>query len=669
VNVDVANPDDKGQPQSQPKPQPKPKPQPQKDTPKFPAGQGGAPKQPDPKGNIIEAVFIDDTGKELSKVAIGDKVRVRIHSKNMVGKHIQYVVWEYDTTSNDEVYRSGNIKIPADVCDTSGFVISKDIFEKGIDSPIGDPDADKQNYFIEIISKELSAESQKFGVNSEGLMEVEKVKSAAGVQKTEKPKKQGSCICQEQYKDLVWGEKVSCEFRKKVVQICAELWGENRKMEMANGLMAVMNVETRGSFKAQQLEGWKSTKDPKEMTIRDFWKEGNRKSSRAIGLIQFTQDALQNNLKEYKSNAKLSVEERFDELNKLKLEYAQMGEIKQLDKVKKYFEPQKNSIKSPEDIYLSVFAPTGVGKLDNYVLYQKYDNPSTNSEKTSTKNYKANESVDTASKGNTKSDGKIQRSEILERYHDSTKQGKLFTVKTFSCSNNISTNEDKLTNEGYYIYLDGSIKYIECKDVINYYIQTKSGSTNFKKIATLNKNTYGMVQIPSSGKGFNRYGTEDKGGISGKETVGKGDHYLLPSTAAALFGIIYEASEKGWEIHLGDMSSENGSDPWQSGGHHHAGHGHMGKRKGLDIDFRYLNKNGISFQGLNTSSSFDEEKNETIYQLGHKYGFRKNYASGLTQYKKYGVNPSVGGHYDHGHFGLSNINLETIKSLNVKILN
>jgi predicted chitinase len=193
VNVDVANPDYKGQPQNQPQP----KPQPDKHTPKFPAGQGGGPKQPDPKGNIIEAVFIDDKGNELSKVAVGDKVRVRIHSKNMVGKHIQYVIWEYDTTSNDEVYRSGNIKIPADVCDTSGFVITKDIFGKGIDSPIGDPDSDAQNYFIEIISKDLSAESQKFGVNSEGLMQVEKVKSAAGVQKQPEPEvpKTGKCFC------------------------------------------------------------------------------------------------------------------------------------------------------------------------------------------------------------------------------------------------------------------------------------------------------------------------------------------------------------------------------------------------------------------------------------------------------------------------------------------
>ena len=39
VNVNVANPDYKGQPQNQPKP----KPQPEKHTPKFPVGQGGVP--------------------------------------------------------------------------------------------------------------------------------------------------------------------------------------------------------------------------------------------------------------------------------------------------------------------------------------------------------------------------------------------------------------------------------------------------------------------------------------------------------------------------------------------------------------------------------------------------------------------------------------------------
>ncbi|QYS92020.1 hypothetical protein JJC04_05210 [Flavobacterium covae] len=43
-------------------------------------------------------------------------------------------------------------------------------------------------------------------------------------------------------------------------------------------------------------------------------------------------------LGEYKSNKSLSVEERFDELNRVKLKFAKMSELVQLDYVKKYFE-------------------------------------------------------------------------------------------------------------------------------------------------------------------------------------------------------------------------------------------------------------------------------------------------------------------------------------------
>ncbi|HCM36174.1 hypothetical protein [Chryseobacterium sp.] len=198
TNVDVANPDHKtGQQPTQPKSQP------QTNTPKFPTGQGGGPRQPDPKGNIIEAVFVDSSGKELSKVAVGNKVHVRIHSKNMVGKYIQYVIWEYDMGANDEVYRSGNIKIPADLCDTTGFVITKDIFKKGVDSFIpNDPDQKTQNYFIEIISKDLAAESKKFGVSSEGLLTVENPLSPSGVQNTPKPEQSADGKCPNCEKDI-----------------------------------------------------------------------------------------------------------------------------------------------------------------------------------------------------------------------------------------------------------------------------------------------------------------------------------------------------------------------------------------------------------------------------------------------------------------------------------
>lgn len=115
------------------------------------------------------------------------------------------------------------------------------------------------------------------------------------------------------------------------------------------------------------------------------------------------------------------------------------------------------------------------------------------------------------------------------------------------------------------------------------------------------------------------------------------------------------------------MSSKNGSDPWQAGSFHHAGHGHNGNRKGLDCDFRYLNTSGKSYQGLNTSSVFDSEKNKTVFTLAYKYGFRKNFCAnpitvlgstvlGLTHQED---------HDDHGHIGLTDLDLEEVLSLNV----
>lgn len=109
-----------------------------------------------------------------------------------------------------------------------------------------------------------------------------------------------------------------------------------------------------------------------------------------------------------------------------------MGEIKQLDYVKKYFEPSKNKIKTPEDIYLHVFAPKGVNQSDNYVLYEK-----------GTIEYTQNESVDKKSKGANKGDGKIQRSEILERYHDSYNDGITNKTQKFNCNNSPETPDVK----------------------------------------------------------------------------------------------------------------------------------------------------------------------------------------------------------------------------------
>ncbi|SFC41756.1 glycoside hydrolase family protein [Kaistella jeonii] len=173
-NVDVANPDHQGKPKD--------------DTAKFPATNDSKTKsQPDPKGNIKDAYFVNDKNQKLTSVLVDTHVKVQILSSNLIGKYIQYVVWEKDFGIHDEIFRSGKIKVPSDICTTGGFKITEIHFQKGIDLPAGDPDSDKQNYFLEIIVLDSTAESKKFGLDDAAPQQMEVVKSAAMVDQTKAP--------------------------------------------------------------------------------------------------------------------------------------------------------------------------------------------------------------------------------------------------------------------------------------------------------------------------------------------------------------------------------------------------------------------------------------------------------------------------------------------------
>jgi RHS repeat-associated protein len=217
--------------------------------------------------------------------------------------------------------------------------------------------------------------------------------------------------------------------------------------------------------------------------------------------------------------------------------------------------------------------------------------------------------------------------------------------------------------DDHYINNDGSIKSVKTDDTFDrFYVQDNNSATGYNLAGQLDKNDAGLVQFPATGVGLSRYGTVDAGGTSTSpaETVGQGDHYLKPAAAAALFGLAnYLNTNNNFTISLGDMSSSNGSDPWQPGSRHHAGHGHFGRRSGLDVDFRYLNNEGISFQSANAfnNSNFSSDNNQSVYDAAAIFGFTKNYqgtSGNLTGATK------VAGHNDHGHLGLQ------YKSLNWK---
>ncbi|WP_343697126.1 M23 family metallopeptidase [Flavobacterium sp.] len=205
-------------------------------------------------------------------------------------------------------------------------------------------------------------------------------------------------IINENDPQLIWGAKVSKDFRIKVVQICKELW-PNNILEMANGLMAVMNRETAGTFAPHQIEGKKLI--PKDQVTKDSfnkYKDGKR-LSRAVGLVQFTQSAL-SQMGEYKGGG-------FDELHELKLQYANMTQLDQLNKVKKYIESVKTLPKIPEDIYIAVFAPAFVGNDLNETMYEL-----------GTTNYNENASLDVDKKKNG-----IQMRELITEYYSSLHDG------------------------------------------------------------------------------------------------------------------------------------------------------------------------------------------------------------------------------------------------------
>ncbi|XOV68328.1 MAG: glycoside hydrolase family 108 protein [Fluviicola sp.] len=206
----------------------------------------------------------------------------------------------------------------------------------------------------------------------------------------------------------------------------------------------------------------------------------------------------------------------------------------------------------------------------------------------------------------------------------------------------------------FYIKEDGTILTVQGNSNTYRYFMIKRpvAAECYQEVLRVDKNEHGLVLFPDNGTGFGRYGTVDAGGKQGGVTYGHGDHFVLPETAAALLGLTtYLNREYNFTLDLGDMSSSNGQDPWQPGFEHHAGHGHGGNRKGLDVDFRYLNTNGVSFQSSNAfaSSSFSATNNQRVFDTAKTFGFTRNYQgtsgtlSGVTK---------VSGHNDHGHLGL-----------------
>lgn len=147
------------------------------------------------------------------------------------------------------------------------------------------------------------------------------------------------CVCKDY--SIAWGKSgkyVNCEFRKKVIQICKDMWPNDIK-NMANNLMACMHLESNRSF------------NPAIENDAGY-----------VGLIQFGKDVIADLKKNTDST-----------LTKEKLR--KMSGVQQLDLVKAHFmwADHHKLMKSLTDMYLYINYPNalllGKNKPSN-ILYQ-----------------------------------------------------------------------------------------------------------------------------------------------------------------------------------------------------------------------------------------------------------------------------------------------------------
>ena len=246
-----------------------------------------------------------------------------------------------------------------------------------------------KNIKIYAFFRELNEKiSVSFGVLGTAIEEVDEISKDQNDKENEK--------CKSTDFELIWGSKVDCEFRKKVIEM------GNRLHFEPNDLMAVMAAETNRTFSASVIKLLPKVNDASKKEFRgltkDELKDYDDNFDGAVGLIQFTNVAITELNRVYK--IKLS-----------KKSLALMKPIEQLDYVEKYIALwiKTNKIKNKltlSDLYVLVFAPAKMGNVEDSTLYEK-----------GTEAYEKNKSLDV-----NKND-KISKKELTARVQEIFEEG------------------------------------------------------------------------------------------------------------------------------------------------------------------------------------------------------------------------------------------------------
>jgi murein DD-endopeptidase MepM/ murein hydrolase activator NlpD len=416
-------------PQSKPKPAP-PKPKP--DSPKGSTRTNSPNNQPDKKGEITQIKLTDINGKDFTKnPKFGETIIVHIESKNLIGKKYKLNIWEHDAIGKNDLLYNNEHTFLGDKINLS-MPLTAAMHKTGeIGNDKKNPDngeywkGGQQEIFAEVILLNISSKSKIIDMD---IMEAPKPpnngNTASGVKDQPKPEQKSTCICQEQYKDLIWGGAVSCEFRKKVIQI------SKRAGIDPNNLMAAMAHETGGTF------------DPACGTFR---KKKDETAEGYVGLLQIGKDAA-------------------TDLKITRTELLAMDQIKQLDYIEKYlYLPLvRGKLNTLTDFYLAVLFPVdcGKGNQPNHIVFD-------NSLPISYKNGKAIKNLNywrnvgyaanPAFHKEAKEEGKTYVWEIAENIKKWYDKGKLNKVRNLSCQNIQNIKSESPTTNKWHDPVDNPI--------------------------------------------------------------------------------------------------------------------------------------------------------------------------------------------------------------------
>ncbi|MBC9914173.1 DUF4280 domain-containing protein [Chitinophaga varians] len=309
------------------------------------------------KPEIVSVSFLDSTNYPAYKVyPYGEKIRIHIQTKNLGGEELIFQLWENRYKAEDKLVQNSKFKvkenetllIDLDTAKLKTGVVALDNVLRSFYVVLRHEKSKDNETVVNYMYPEKVADANAYNASDVNFYHHIKLSAALAdkLNNATRPiapavlgepmeRATTECLCQKY--DLVWGNKVSCEFRKKVVQIAAKLGLPTKDNEGANWLMTVMALETGRTF------------DP---TCGTFAKHKDDSKNGYVGLVQIGKAAAQ-------------------DLGVLRSELIKLTAEQQLDYVEKFLTKNKSKFKSKTDLYLAINYPAACGHGDepDYVVY------------------------------------------------------------------------------------------------------------------------------------------------------------------------------------------------------------------------------------------------------------------------------------------------------------